>query len=96
MSLWFTPFQWGSTPSSATAPTPPVPVPPVWTRITAGGSWSRAPGISLIPRFEHVYAEVPGPAPYRGQNLVFRVQSEYPFIIASENAVTITSAVSNP
>ncbi len=89
-----TPFQWGATPSAATVA--PVPTPPVWTRVSAVGHWARGVGATVIPRFEHVYAEVPGAMPYRSQNLVFRVQSEYPFIIASENAVTITSAVSNP
>ena len=96
MPLGRFPFFWGSQPSSQTAPTPPAPVPPLWNRITAGGSWRNASGIALIPRFEHIYAQVPNVTVDRGQNLIYRIQSEFAFIIETGNAVTISSSVSNP
>ncbi len=94
MILRFTPFQWGATPSAATVA--PVPTPPVWTRVTAVGHWARGVGATLTPRFEHIYAQIPGAAPYRGQNLIHRVQSQYAFRIATGNAVVIASNLSEP
>lgn len=88
------PFQWGAGP--ATAPVPPTPVPPVWTRITAAGSWSRGIGATRTPRFEHVYAQAPGGTPYRNQDLVHRVQTQYPFVISTGNAVVVASHLSSP
>ena len=86
------PFQWGAVPSAA--PAPPTPTPPVWTRLTAAGSWAAAGRAARTPRFEHVYAQVPGAE--RSQNLVYRVQSEFPFLIASANNVVIASTLSTP
>ena len=87
------PFQWGSPPT--TIPVPPVP-PPLWVKVTAGGIWGREGGAARTPRFEHVYAQVPGAYPYRGQNLIHRTQTQYPFIIATGNAVVVASNLSEP
>lgn len=90
--LW--PFQWSP---AAPAVAPPTPVaPPLWGRVTAGGSWARGTVARLTPRFEHVYAQVPGSQPFLNQDLVHRVQSEFAFRIATGNAVVVASHLSEP
>lgn len=88
------PFQWGA---PATGPTPPPPPPPpLWTKVTATGHWGHGAGATRTPRFEHVYAQQPSPSPFFDQNLVHRVQTQYPFVIATGNAVVVSSAISEP
>lgn len=85
------PFQWGAFPTVV----PPVPPPPpLWNRVTATGSWGRGTGAARIPRFERLYAQVPGAQ--RSQNLIHRVQTQYPFVIATGNGVVVSSTVSEP
>ena len=86
------PFQWGPAAPAVAPPAPPAP--PLWGKVTASGTWTHGTGATRTPRFEHVYAQVPGAQ--RSQNLVHRVQSQYAFLIATGDAVVVASALSTP
>jgi hypothetical protein len=86
------PFQWGAVPSIVTAPPP---APPRWTAIHgAGHAWNVAQ-MGLLPRFEHIFPRVTS-SQFRSVDFEFRVQTEYPLIIATDNAVVIESGITNP
>lgn len=87
------PFIWGAEPSSVVVL--PV-VPPLWSSVGGGGGTWRGVRGGLLPRFEHIYPIVTGQGWAAPVNFEYRVQTEYPLIIASENAVVVESRITNP
>ena len=84
------PFAW--TALSSVVTTPSVTTTALWTKLTAGAlAWGES-ALQRIPRFEHVYPQV-AQAFARDVNFAHRVQTEFPFVIATGNAVVIASSI---
>ena len=85
------PFAWTALAVSSATTTPSVTT-ALWTKLTAGlGAWGES-ALQRIPRFEHVYPQV-AQAFARDVDFAHRVQTEFPFVIATGNAVVIASSI---
>jgi len=71
-------------------------VPPLWVKVTASGKWGAGATATQLNRFEHLYAQLPGAPPFRDQNLIFTIQTQYPFLVGPDAVATISSTVSTP
>lgn len=89
MSFWY----WGA--DTVTVTTPAVTVPAVWTTLSPSAQNWTTHSVSLLPRFEHVY-RVAASGFGKTVSYEYAIQSEYPFIIASDGVAVIESTITIP
>ncbi len=87
----FFPFRWGSEPASVTTTVETA----RWTRLAATAhAWGQTIG-GIMPRFDRVYAQ-PKTAFANPVEFNFKIQTEYPTLIATDTNVIIASNLSTP